>query len=86
MEVNSCSFPAGGCKIESLIGVDERGQMVLPKDFRERAGIRPGDKLALVSWEKDGKVCCFFMIKAEEFGRLVKDFLGPVVKDILKEA
>ncbi len=46
----------GGCKVESLVAVDERGQMVLPKEIREKAGITAGDKLALVSWEKDGKV------------------------------
>ncbi len=32
------------CKVESLISVDERGQMVLPKELRDRANIRPGDK------------------------------------------
>ena len=28
--------------------------MVLPKDVREKAGIRTGDKLALISWSRDG--------------------------------
>ena len=37
------------CKIEALISVDERGQMVLPKEIRDRADIHTGDKLALVS-------------------------------------
>ncbi len=58
---------AGCCKIESLISVDERGQMVLPKEVRDKAGIHPGDKLALVSWEKEGRLCCFTLIKVEEF-------------------
>ena len=40
------------CKIESLISVDERGQMVLPKELRTKAKIGAGDKLALTSWEK----------------------------------
>jgi len=40
------------------VGVDERGQMVLPKEIRERAKIGAGDKLALVSMEKDGEICC----------------------------
>jgi AbrB family looped-hinge helix DNA binding protein len=44
---------AGECcnsrRVESLVAVDERGQMVLPKDLRDKAGIRPGDKLALVT-------------------------------------
>jgi len=42
--------------------------MVLPKEIRDKANIRHGDKLALVSWEKDGKICCINLIKAEEFG------------------
>ncbi len=72
------------CRVESLIAVDERGQMVLPKDIRDKAGIRPGDKLALVSWEKDGRVCCLSLMKVEELTGLVKDRLGPVLQEILQ--
>ena len=50
-------------KIEAVVSVDERGQMVLPKDLRARAGIKPGEKLALISWEKDGQVCCMSLVK-----------------------
>ncbi|MEN6466271.1 MAG: HgcAB-associated protein [Syntrophaceae bacterium] len=72
----------GCCRIESLISVDERGQMVLPKDLRDRAKIAPGDKLALISWEKDGAVCCLTLIKAEQLSSGVRDFIGPMLKDI----
>ena len=34
---------SGCCKLEAVVAVDERGQIVLPKDLRERAGIRAGD-------------------------------------------
>jgi len=82
----TCIEPAAGgvgcCKVESLITVDERGQMVLPKEVREKANIRPGDKLALVSWEKNGKICCINLIKAEEFGDMVKGLLGPMMKEL----
>jgi AbrB family looped-hinge helix DNA binding protein len=71
-----------GCKVESLVSVDERGQMVLPKEIRDKANIRAGDKLALVSWEKDGRVCCISLIKAEDFGGMVKGLLGPMMKDM----
>jgi antitoxin PrlF len=71
------------CRIESLASVDERGQMVLPKELRDRADIKAGDKLAVISWEKDGAVCCLTMIKAEYLAEKVKDFLGPVMGDIL---
>jgi antitoxin PrlF len=83
----ACCDPANGqmscCKIEALISVDERGQMVLPKEMRDRADIHAGDKLALVSWEKEGKVCCFILIKAGEFGEMVKGLLGPLMKEIM---
>ena len=85
----SCCDPEGKekdcCKIESLLTVDDRGQMVLPKELRERANIRPGDKLALISWKKGGEVCCFTLIKADALADRVKEFLGPVLKGISME-
>lgn len=72
------------CKVESVVAVDERGQMVLPKEIRERANIRSGDKLALISWQKEGKVCCISLIKADDFAGMVKNLLGPMAKDIVK--
>ncbi len=82
----SCFEPTGDgvscCRVESMISVDERGQMVLPKEMREKANICPGDKLALVSWEKNGKICCIALIKAEEFGDMVKGLLGPMMKEM----
>ncbi len=71
------------CKVESVISVDERGQMVLPKEIRDKANIRAGDKLAVVSWEKGGQVGCICLIKAEELTGMVKDMLGPLMKEML---
>ncbi len=80
-----CYPPAGksvcGCEVESVISVDDRGQMVLPKGLREKANIRPGDKLTVVSWQKDGKVSCISLIKAEDFAEMVRDTLGPIMSD-----
>lgn len=70
------------CRVESIISIDGRGQMVLPKELRNKAKIRPGDKLAIVSWEKDGEVCCFYLIKTDHLADRVKDFLGPMIKEI----
>jgi AbrB family looped-hinge helix DNA binding protein len=69
---------AGLCKVESIITIDGRGQMVLPKETRDRAGIMAGDKLAVVTWSKGDKVCCISLIKAEELSGMVKGFLGPL--------
>ncbi len=76
------SKPGSCCQVISLISVDERGQMVLPKEFREKAKIQPGDKLALISWEKEGEVCCFTLVKATYLAERVKDLLGPMLKNI----
>jgi len=77
---------AGGncCQVTSLVSVDERGQMILPKEIRERAGIKAGDKLALVAWEKDGAICCLTLIKAGELGGMVKEMLGPLLSGLVK--
>jgi AbrB family looped-hinge helix DNA binding protein len=83
----SCAEPTfrkmSCCKVEALMSVDERGQMVLPKEIREKANIHTGDKLALASWEKDGKVCCFTLIKADEFGGMVEGLLGPMMREVM---
>lgn len=68
------------CRVESLVSVDERGQMVLPKDIRERAGIRSGDKLALATWQGEGGVCCIFLMKTEMLSGLLRSVLGPALK------
>jgi AbrB family looped-hinge helix DNA binding protein len=73
------------CKVESVVSVDDRGQMVLPKDVREKAGVHVGDKLAVVSWEKKGKVCCISLVKVEDMTAMVRDMLGPMMKEILQE-
>jgi AbrB family looped-hinge helix DNA binding protein len=72
------------CKVESVVSIDERGQMVLPKEIREKAGIRAGDKLALVSWGDVNDVSCLALIKIEDLNKLVQQMLGPVLKEIIK--
>jgi antitoxin PrlF len=74
----ACGTPSG-CRVEAILGVDERGQMVLPKDVRERAGIQTGEKLALISCEKDGKVCCLALMKAGDLDGMVRGILGPLL-------
>lgn len=70
-------------RVEAVLSVDERGQMILPKDLRTRAGIGPGDKLAVVSHEKNGEVCCISLIRVESLNEMVRGVLGPMMKDIV---
>ncbi len=76
----SCSQKAT-CSVESILTIDERGQMVLPKDVRDRADIKPGDKLALISWEKEGSICCFALMKVENLSGMVSDILSPLMNN-----
>jgi len=56
---------------------------VLPKETRQKADIGAGDKLALVTFERDGRVCCISLVKVEELAGMVKGLLGPMTKEIL---
>lgn len=82
-KTDNCCAGDCGCRVEALVSVDERGQMVLPKELREKAGIRAGDKLAVVSWEQGGKVCCISLVKTEELTAMVRQVLGPMLDEIL---
>ena len=72
------------CKIDAIVTVDAKGQIVLPKDLRQRANVKPNDKLAVMGFERDGEVCCIVMVKTEALGGTVKKMLGPVFKDALE--
>jgi antitoxin PrlF len=73
------------CQVDAIVSVDARGQIVLPKDVRDKLGVKAGDKFVLVSSESQGKMCCLFLVKAEEFAGSVKEMLGPVAKEILSQ-
>ncbi len=85
----ACSVPGnvgmGCCNVEAVVSVDERGQMVLPKEIRDKAGIQPGDKLAVIGMEQDGKLCCISLMKVGDISEMVKSMLGPVMKDVFQE-
>jgi len=77
---NMCDCnPCSAYNVEAILSVDERGQMVLPKEVREKAGIKTGTKLALISWEKEGSICCLALIKADDLSRMVKEELEPLM-------
>lgn len=68
------------CNVEALISIDARGQLVLPKDVREKAQIKPGDKFAVVTCESSGQVGFIALIKAASLSETVKGMLGPLVR------
>jgi len=86
MQENGCESGAVAvcCRVEAVVSVDERGQMVLPKEVRARAGIKSGDKLALVSSGEGA--CCLALVKVEALGGMVKDLLGPLFSEMTGKA
>jgi AbrB family looped-hinge helix DNA binding protein len=75
----------GCCGVEAIVTIDSKGQIVLPKDLREKAGLKPEDKLAIVACEEKGEVCCIIMVKADKLGTTIKGFLGPSLQKIFSE-
>ncbi len=73
------------CRIDAVITMDAKGQLVLPKDLREKAKIKPNEKLALVACEKNGEVCCIMMLKADRFANAVTKTLGPLLQSVTKK-
>lgn len=62
----SCCREGEDCNLlESVVSVDERGQLVLPKDLREKWGLKGGDKLAILTCVKGEEICCAALVKAE---------------------
>ena len=72
----------GCCTVEAVVTVDSRGQLVLPKELRSRAGIKAGDKLAVVIMESGGQVCCLSLMKVEQLAGTVREILGPVAREL----
>ena len=79
-----CSAPEE-LKIEAIISIDERGQMILPKDIRDKAGLRPGDKLAVLTRERNGKVCCIYMFGTDELVGMVKEGLENLQLGLVRD-
>ncbi|HTY91190.1 MAG TPA: HgcAB-associated protein [Methanocella sp.] len=87
LEALCCSGTAsvddGDSRVEAVISVDERGQMVLPKEVREKVGIKAGDKLVVISRKDGDTICCISLIKTDYFMRVLSDKLGPVMNELL---
>lgn len=67
------------CRIEALISMDARGQILLPKDVRKKVGWKPGIKLAVITYESGEGFSRITLAEAEEFMETARQMLGPMV-------
>jgi antitoxin PrlF len=70
------------CKINAVVTIDPKGQIVLPKELREKANLKPNDKLALIAMENEGEVKFIVMFKADVLENQVKCMLQPIFKEL----
>ena len=73
-----CCATPGCCQIVAIVSVDARGQMVLPKELRDEAGIGPGAKLAVTTLRKGGSLVCLTLTKANDLGPKIEELLRPL--------
>jgi len=64
------------CDVEAIVSVDERGQMVLPKELRKKANIKPGDKLALMTWKKKDQINLIYLMKTSNIAEKIGDLIN----------
>lgn len=76
--------PKSYCSIEAVITLDERGQILLPKELREKAGMKAGDKFVAIACKKEGETCCITLVPVEKMAESVRQFLGPFLKELIE--
>jgi len=69
------------CRVEAVLAVDSRGQIVIPKEVRRRANIQDGDKLALVSWMYEDEICCLALIRTDNLSSGVSGVIHTLLAD-----
>lgn len=64
-----------------MLSIDSRGQIVVPKEVRNRANIWDGDKLALVSWMNRDGICCLTLILADNLSSGASGVMHAMLAD-----
>jgi len=82
-KVKHMSDKASCCRVDAVVSIDSKGQIILPKDVRDKAKLKPDDKLAVIACEQSGEVCCIIMIRADRLGDTIRNMLGPMLREIL---
>ncbi len=72
------------CSIEAIVTVDERGQVVLPKELRDKFGVRAGDKFIVATLGREKSLCCIAFVRAESLNSVIVEQIAPAFGDLRK--
>ena len=68
-------------KVEAILTLDARGQILIPKDVREQAQMNVGDKLALISHNHEGKICCLYLIPVNDLSSKTTKLMHHILSE-----
>ena len=72
-------------RIEAVLTVDNKGQILLPKELREKANVKAGDKFVTIAGcDEKGEICCLILVKADLIDEKLRSILSPMLKEILQ--
>ena len=72
------------CSIEAIVTIDDRGQILLPKELRGKAKLRAGDKLVAIACIRGDEGCCITLVPTEKLVESVRRFLGPLLRELVE--
>lgn len=75
--INICE-DATCCQVEAVVTIDKRGQIILPKEVRQKAGMKEGDKFAVISCGSEDAICCVVLVSTDKYTDTTKNILGPL--------
>ena len=75
-------WPAHPICLVSFCESMQRGK-IKEEEIRKKANIKAGDKLAVVCWGEKENVHCISLIKADGLEGVVKNVLGPMMKEMM---
>jgi len=71
-------------QIDAIVTLDDRGQIVIPKDVRKSLNFNPGDKFTLMTCnDSKGNLCCITLLKVDQLRGMVQKVLSPVFSEIV---
>ncbi len=69
----------GKSTLFAVTKIDERGQIVVPKDIRESMGWGKGEKIAMITRSNtEGKPCCVMLVHVDSLSDYIKGFVDTL--------